>query len=114
MICRRIVEWLGVLFVAGNVGAPAAQAQPAETSEQTRQLYQSRCALCHGADGTPKPIAKGAPTFTDPGWAPSVETIVTVLTDGKGRTMPKFKGRLTAAEMQALAAYLLEMKGPRR
>ena len=97
----------------GNRRRAAAHAQPAEASERTRELYQTRCALCHGADGTPKPIAKGAPTFSDPDWAPSAQAIVTVLTEGKAR-MPKFKGRLTAAEMQALAAYLLDMKVPRR
>lgn len=79
--------------------------------EKSRGLYTTKCALCHGVDGTPKPIAKNAPAFTDPAWAPSKEAVVTVLMNGKGDKMKSFKGKLTPEEMGGLAEYVLRMKG---
>lgn len=106
----RIVRGAGMLALAVVAGTGLAQAQTAAADDKTRQLYQTRCAMCHGADGVPKPVAKTAPSFADPAWAPAPEAIVTVVTDGKGTKMPKFKGRLTPEEIQALATYLLKMK----
>jgi mono/diheme cytochrome c family protein len=106
----RIVRGAGLLALASVVGAGLAQAQTAAPDDKTRQLYQARCAMCHGADGVPKPVAKTAASFADPAWAPATETIVAVVTDGKGTKMPKFKGRLTPEEIQALAGFLLKLK----
>lgn len=106
----RTVRGVLMLAVAGVLGAGLAQAQPAAADDKTRQLYQARCAMCHGADGVPKPVAKTAASFADPAWAPTTEAIVAVVTDGKGTKMPKFKGRLTPEEIEALAGFLLKMK----
>lgn len=80
------------------------------SGDKSRQLYVAQCAMCHGQDGTPKPIAKAAPAFADPAWMPSRETIVGVLVNGKGQLMRPFKGRLTPEQMEGLADYLLKMK----
>lgn len=106
----RIVRGAGMLALAAVLGAGAAQAQTAAPDTKTRELYQARCAMCHGVDGVPKPVAKTAPSFADPAWAPTTEAIVAVVTDGKGTKMPKFKGRLTPEEIQALAGFLLKLK----
>ena len=118
----------GMLFLCGMAvftvvafGAPAAAQDPAPTgvaavpapaapSNETRDLYARNCAKCHGLDGTPKPIAKGAPRFTDPAWAPPLEKLQAVITNGKGELMPKFKGRLSPTEVRNLADYLLTLK----
>jgi len=78
--------------------------------DKTQRLYTTKCALCHGLNGTPKAIAKGAPVFTDPSWTPSKETIVTAVMNGKGDKMKSFKGKLTPAEMDDVAEYVLKMK----
>lgn len=105
----RIMRAAGMLALAIVAGTGLAQAQTA-ADDKTRQLYQARCAMCHGVDGVPKPVAKTAASFADPAWAPATEAIVAVVTDGKGTKMPKFKGRLTPEEIQALAGFLLKLK----
>jgi mono/diheme cytochrome c family protein len=92
-----------------QAGAAAAP-DHAAASNKTRDLYVRHCAKCHGLDGTPKPIAKGAPLFGDPAWAPPLERLQTVITNGKGEIMPKFKGRLSSAEVRDLADYLMTFK----
>ena len=92
-----------------SAGAAAA-AERAAPSKETRDIYARHCAKCHGLDGTPKPIAKGAPRFTDPAWAPPLERLQLAITNGKGEMTPKFKGRLTQGEVRDLAAYLLMLK----
>ena len=93
---------------------PAPTAVPAVDrgggSDQTRQLYAKHCAKCHGPDGVPKPIAKGAPRFADPAWAPPAEKLEAVITNGKGELMPKFKGRLSPEEVRELADFVLTLK----
>lgn len=110
MRIRRVAGPVCVVAVLATAAAAVAQENSPAGDAATRLLYQNQCATCHGADGTPRPIAKTAPRFTDPAWAPTIETIVGVLTDGKNQKMPKFKGRLTPDEMQALATFLRRMK----
>lgn len=89
---------------------PTDAAVAPELRNETRQLYVRNCAKCHGEDGKPRPIAKKAPKFTDPEWAPPAEKIQAVITNGKGEVMPKFKGRLSPEEVRDLADFLLSLK----
>jgi mono/diheme cytochrome c family protein len=82
----------------------------ANTSEQTRKLYVSKCAKCHGSNGVPRPIAKGARRFIDPTWAPPIEKVQEVILNGAGEEMPKFKGALSPQQILALAEFVLAFK----
>jgi cytochrome c6 len=84
-----------VLFLA----AAAARADDAAA------LFQAKCKVCHGADGkgTPAGLKMGAKDLT--AIKISAADAAKVITDGKGK-MTAFKGRLTDAEIQALAGYV--------
>ena len=77
-------------------------------------LYEATCKKCHGVLGTPpksmkERFAKIA-TFDAAFIAKHTEdSIVTVLTKGKGDDMKPFKGKLSPAEMAAVAKYVHEL-----
>lgn len=76
-----------------------------------KALYNESCKKCHGALGTPpaiilKKFDKMVP-FNAAFFAHrSMDSIVTVLTKGKGDGMKSFQGKLTADEMMAVAMYV--------
>lgn len=62
--------------------------------------YKAKCAMCHGADG-----AKNAPNLAKL----SEKEIAEITTKGKGK-MPAYEGKLSADEIQAVAAYMKSLK----
>ncbi len=95
-----------VLISMPVFGQAATQASAAAT----RKLYVDQCAKCHGANGVPRPIAKGARRFIDPTWSPSIEQVQEAIITGKGEEMPRFKAKLSATQIQSLAEYVLGFK----
>ena len=77
-------------------------------------LYEANCKKCHGALGTPpkamkEQFAKIA-TFDAAFIAKhSADSIVVVLTKGKGEDMKPFKGKMPPAEMAAVAHYVHDL-----
>lgn len=57
---RRLMQKIGLVLLAmGMICALASQGQAAADPEAGKQLYQTRCAPCHGADGKAQtPLAK--------------------------------------------------------
>ena len=96
---KRIALALATLAALAAGTARAADAATAD-------LYQKRCAVCHGKDGkaaTPMAQKLGATDLTT---VKTSETdIAKVITDGKGKMTP-FKGKLTDGEIQALAKFV--------
>jgi len=70
-----------------------------------KSLYASKCAMCHGADGVAKAMAKGSANFNDPSFAAGTQEIVKVTMEGKNK-MPKFEGKLKPEEAKAVAEYV--------
>ena len=97
-----------VLLTAGMAHQAAAQAPDGKT------LYEATCKKCHGVLGTPpKTMKQQFPkiaTFDAAFIAKHTEdSIVTILTKGKGEDMKPFKGKLTPVEMGAVAKYVHEL-----
>ena len=94
-------QGLGWVLVACATSA-AAQVDDAARFEQGQQLYETRCARCHGTtgDGSPPtfPALSGNDRLAD------AARIVTVLRQGSG-SMPPFPA-LTAAETSSVATYV--------
>jgi len=65
------------------------------------------CAACHGADGKGNQ-AMGAPNLTDKIWLHGwgEDAIVAMVNNGKTNVMPAQAGRLSAAQIHVLAAYV--------
>lgn len=88
-----------VAALAASLAAPAlAVDAPA--------LFASKCAACHGKDGTGSPVGKkmGAKNLAGEK-KESEKEIAEDIANGKGK-MPAFKGKLSADEIAALAKYV--------
>ena len=84
---------------------------PAAAEVDGKALYESKCAMCHGKDGVAKPMAKGSANLNDPAYqkANDAAAIAKVVTEGRNK-MPAYKGKLTDAEIQAVAAHVKTLK----
>ena len=74
--------------------------------------YKSKCAMCHGATGTPSPAmasAMGIKPVSDPAMkALTVAQIEATVKNGKGKMKPI--AGLTDAQVAAVAAYFKTLK----
>jgi mono/diheme cytochrome c family protein len=79
--------------------------------EGTAALYTAHCAKCHGLNGVPRKIAKGAPNFNDPAWreTATIEVMVEVIESGKGKIMPGFGEKLASEQIRELTEYVLSL-----
>ena len=69
-------------------------------------LYRQRCQRCHEEDGKGQDI--DVPDFTDSRWQSSrtdAQFLVSIL-DGKGGSMPAFRGRVSEQEARELTSYV--------
>jgi mono/diheme cytochrome c family protein len=90
------------LAQAGAKAGPVTRAQAVE-------LFTANCSICHGPDGAGTPLMKDL-AFNNRGkWkhGSRPQDIVTTITNGAPATaMLPFKGRLTPAEINALASLV--------
>jgi cytochrome c oxidase cbb3-type subunit III len=102
---KRIAAVLGTVALVALFAAPRASADG-------KALYEAKCAMCHGKDGVAKPMAKGAANFNDAKWqaATKLETVVEVITNGKGKIMKGYKDRMSADDIKAVAQYVKTIK----
>jgi len=83
-------------------------ALPAAAAADGKALFSSKCAMCHGADGTPKKMAEGSKAFTDAGFKKdhTAEAVTKIMKEGKGKMKPV---KLTDEEMKAVADFVVAM-----
>ena len=76
------VVLLSVVFVSPVIG------------QDGKQIYNNRCALCHGADGDGKGVIMQTPPFGADFWKANDEAaIAKVIVEGKGRMPPFLSSR---------------------
>ena len=102
---KRTLSVLTALALTVVFRLPALADEPPK--EDGKGLYAKKCAMCHGADGVAKSMAKGSANFNDPAFQQkeTVEGITKITTEGKNR-MPKFEGKLSAEQLKMIAAYV--------
>ena len=102
----------GVVAVAALAAAGAVwalQSSPVEAllarAEDGAAIFQAKCKMCHGADGKGTPVGQklGAPDLTAKKY-PAAD-VAKVVESGKNK-MTGFKGKLSDAEIKAVAAYV--------
>ena len=90
----------------------ACNSQRATDSSDGAEVYQSLCATCHGADGTPSATMVARLNVRDLS-APELRSRITpalvemqVRSGSKNKLMPAFEGALTDAQIKAVSAYV--------
>jgi mono/diheme cytochrome c family protein len=81
-------------------------------AQDAATLYKSKCAACHGADGTGTPMGKkiGVRDLTSADVQKMSDAELTdIITNGKGK-MPAFGKSLKAEDIQGLVAYIRALK----
>ena len=96
-----------VAAVAGTPASIAAAKPPSELGNDGKAIFQSECASCHtlkaaGATGTVGPNLDQL--------KPAQARVVRQVTNG-GAVMPAFKGKLTPAQIAAVATYVSSNAG---
>ena len=79
-------------------------AQAQNSSLSTNPVYEKNCAKCHGKTAEGRFMA-GPSLASEKVGAASADDLRAMITNGKGR-MPKFAGKLTAEEIDALVQQI--------
>ncbi|HVI76293.1 MAG TPA: c-type cytochrome [Anaeromyxobacteraceae bacterium] len=98
---NRIVAALAVCLAV-------ALAAPARAADDGKALFAQKCASCHGPDGkgkTPMGQKLGAKDLTHEDKEP-LDEIVKDIENGKPPKMAAYKGKLSAEQIKAVAAYI--------
>lgn len=100
----QVADYVRAMSAAS--AAADASAAPAAAGEGGR-LFQLYCSACHGADGVGL-AALGAPALNDDVWlyGGSAEAVRASIALGRSGVMPAFNGRLDAAQIRMLTAWL--------
>jgi mono/diheme cytochrome c family protein len=103
-----------LLIAAGCADAPEVPLGPdGEPDAQLlvgRDLYASRCAVCHGTNGQ----GGRGPTLRDGAVLaayPDPADMAAVVTNGLNQGMPAFGDALSAEEIDAVVAYVRDVLG---
>jgi mono/diheme cytochrome c family protein len=106
---KRILP--GLMLIAASLGLVATNYRAAANSNAA-DLFKSKCSMCHGLDGKGY-TAIHTPDFTSPKWQASVSDrqITSAIENGvKGSSMPAWRGKLTAGQIQDLVTYIRSLK----
>ncbi|HUO34364.1 MAG TPA: cytochrome c [Candidatus Acidoferrum sp.] len=103
-ILALVFSTLALVFLASASGTRGAD-------DQTVKLFRTKCAVCHGDDGRGSDIGKSLDVVDL--HSPEVQEqtdaqLIDAVTNGKGK-MPPNKGRVTAAQIKSLVAYVREL-----
>lgn len=86
----------------------AAMASGAHAPDgEVAALFSENCTVCHGEGGAGG-LQNGAPSLIDEAmiYGQDVETVMKILSQGRQGLMPYWSGRLSDAEIKALALYV--------
>lgn len=99
-----------LVAVLGLAAATASPAQVSDDATHGKEIFTSKCAMCHNADSTEAKIGPGLKglyargTMAD-GTKVTDETVTARIVNGKV-PMPPYKDVLSAAEIKQLVEYL--------
>jgi cytochrome c6 len=83
-------------------------------AEDGAAVFKSKCAMCHGPDGAGQ-TAMGKNLKLKPLGSAEVqkltdEELTKTITDGKGKTMPAYKTKLSADQIKAVVGFIRTLK----
>jgi len=82
-------------------------------ADDAASLFKAKCAVCHGADGSGN-TAMGKQMQSPDLRSEEVQKqtdaqLIDATTNGKGKKMPAYKGKLTDDQIKQLVAYIREL-----
>ena len=109
---RALFAGLAVVAVATAFAACGGESAPATPTDpvlaQGQQIYNQKCASCHGKGGNGGMGVKLADVVE--ARYPNIDDQIAVIAEGRG-SMPGFGGQLSEEEMLAVARYEREVLG---
>jgi len=107
----RLMTWVAILSVA-LAGSPVFAAEGDGDAAAGKELFDTKCAICHNADSKEKKIGPGLQGIKD-GKLPSGKdatyaNLLENLNKGGGG-MPAFEKLITAEEKDNVIAYVLKL-----
>jgi cytochrome c6 len=81
----------------------------ASFADDAADVYKSKCAMCHGADGKGK-MAGTRDLGSADVQKQSDADLTAVITKGKPPKMPGYEGKLSADQIKSLVAYIRTLK----
>jgi len=98
--------------VVNFVMSLSGQAQDAGMIDAGAVVYQDNCSSCHAEDGTGN-SSEGAPNLADAIWlyGGDFDTIKETVVNSRFGVMPPWVGRLSEAEVRAVASYVHQLGG---
>jgi cytochrome c6 len=96
------------------LAVPAFGLAPAtHAADDAAALFKAKCAACHGPDGsggTPTGKAMGTPDLRSEDVQKQTDAqLIDSTTNGKGKKMPAYKGKLTDDQIKQLVGYIREL-----
>jgi cytochrome c6 len=100
--------WVLALLAIGFFSAA-----PLRADGDAASLFKAKCAVCHGADGSGN-TAMGkqmqAPDLRSEEVQKQTDAqLIDATTNGKGKKMPAYKGKVTDNQIKQLVAYIREL-----
>ncbi|MFP5231334.1 MAG: c-type cytochrome [Acidobacteriota bacterium] len=99
--------------VAATVCLAGLAAMPAIAQNNGMDVYQSKCQMCHGREGTgntPAGKAIKAVSFKSPALMKATDAeLIAAVKNGKGR-MPAYSGKLSDTQIKAAIAYIRKLQ----
>ena len=104
-----LVVFAGLMFFVVSI----ARATPAPDGAADSATFRTKCAMCHGPDGTGSEVGKSmhVPDLRSPvvQKLPDAQ-LAQIISDGKGG-MPSFKNSLSEDQLHSLVVYIRSMRG---
>jgi mono/diheme cytochrome c family protein len=108
-----IISFAGFVTLATvlhSAPTPSPAAAAVAAAFDAAAVYKSKCAMCHGPDGkgTQAMKGKGQPDFTTAAFQKSRTDaqLSEAISNGKGKLMPAFKGKVSDADISGLVAQI--------
>jgi len=110
---RKILPVVGfaLLVLVALAGPTPVISEETQSSDPGMDLYNKKCAMCHGKDGVAKSMAEGSANLNDAEWqaSTSVDDVAKLIAAGRGK-MKGYEGKLQPEEIKAIATYALQLK----
>jgi mono/diheme cytochrome c family protein len=106
-----LVLFVGLAFLAASI----ARANPAPDAAADSTTFRTKCAMCHGPDGSGSEVGKSmhVPDLRSPAVQKLPDAqLAEIISDGKGG-MPPFKSSLSENQVHSLVAHIRSLRGKR-